>query len=92
MIKSFRHKGLRQLFEKGVTSGIPAQDAVRINQRLQAIDAAATIEDLTIHAWRLHLLKGDRSGIWSIAVRANWRITFEFRNGDAYILNLEDYH
>ncbi|MCW7761304.1 type II toxin-antitoxin system RelE/ParE family toxin [Photorhabdus sp. JAR] len=41
---------------------------------------------------RRFLLKGDRVGIWSITVRANWRITFEFKNGDAYILNLEDYH
>ncbi|TDB48750.1 type II toxin-antitoxin system RelE/ParE family toxin [Photorhabdus luminescens] len=92
MIKSFKHKGLKQLFEKGVISGIPAQDAVRINDRLQAIDAASMIDDLNIHAYKLHLLKGDRVGIWSITVRANWRITFEFKNGDAYILNLEDYH
>ncbi|NHB96472.1 MULTISPECIES: type II toxin-antitoxin system RelE/ParE family toxin [Photorhabdus] len=92
MIKSFKHKGLKQLFEKGVISGIPAQDAVRINDRLQAIDTASMIEDLNIHAYKLHPLKGDRADIWSITVRANWRITFEFKNGDAYILNLEDYH
>nr|BEP22465.1 type II toxin-antitoxin system RelE/ParE family toxin [Morganella morganii subsp. sibonii] len=92
MIKSFKHKGLKQLFENGVISGIPAQDAVRINDRLQAIDSATMIEDLNIHIYKLHPLRGDRVGIWSITVRANWRITFEFRNGDAYILNLEDYH
>ncbi|MBG6246680.1 Killer protein (plasmid) [Candidatus Symbiopectobacterium sp. 'North America'] len=92
MIKSFKHKGLKQLFEKGIISGIPAQDAVRINDRLQAIDTATAIEDLNIHTYKLHPLKGDRDGVWSITVRANWRITFEFNNGDAYILNLEDYH
>lgn len=92
MIKSFKHKGLKQLFENGTISGIPAQDAVRINDRLQAIDSATMIEDLNIHIYKLHPLRGDRVGIWSITVRANWRITFEFRNGDAYILNLEDYH
>lgn len=92
MIKSFKHKGLKQLFEKGIISGIPAQDAIRINDRLQAINSANIIEDLDIHIYRLHPLRGDRIGIWSITVRSNWRITFEFRNGDALILNLEDYH
>ncbi|EHK7650640.1 type II toxin-antitoxin system toxin endoribonuclease HigB [Escherichia coli] len=92
MIKSFKHKGLKQLFEKGVTSGIPAQDADRINDRLQAIDTATDIGELNRPIYKLHPLKGDREGYWSITVRANWRITFQFINGDAYILNYEDYH
>ncbi|EII7448375.1 type II toxin-antitoxin system RelE/ParE family toxin [Salmonella enterica subsp. enterica serovar Newport] len=92
MIKSFRHKGLKQLFEKGITSGVPAQDVDRINDRLQAIDAANEIGELNRKIYKLHPLKGDREGYWSITVRANWRITFRFVNGDAYILNYEDYH
>lgn len=92
MIKSFKHKGLKQLFEKGVTAGIPAQDADRINDRLQAIDNANEIGELNRPVYKLHSLKGDREGYWSITVRANWRITFQFINGDAYILNYEDYH
>ncbi|EHG2952712.1 type II toxin-antitoxin system RelE/ParE family toxin [Salmonella enterica] len=92
MIKSFRHKGLKQLFEKGITSGVPAQDVDRINDRLQAIDAANEIGELNRKIYKLHPLKGDREGYWSITVRANWRITFQFINGDAYILNYEDYH
>ncbi|EAB8175380.1 TPA: type II toxin-antitoxin system RelE/ParE family toxin [Escherichia coli] len=92
MIKSFKHKGLKLLFEKGVTSGIPAQDADRINDRLQAIDTAKDIAELNRPIYKLHPLKGDREGYWSITVRANWRITFQFINGDAYILNYEDYH
>ncbi|KLU17180.1 MULTISPECIES: type II toxin-antitoxin system RelE/ParE family toxin [Xenorhabdus] len=92
MIKSFKHKGLKQLFEKGITSGIPAQDAERINDRLQAIDTANEISELNRQIYKLHPLKGDREGYWSITVRANWRITFQFVNGDAYILNYEDYH
>nr|UNJ80010.1 HigB toxin protein [Providencia sp.]UNJ80207.1 HigB toxin protein [Providencia sp.] len=92
MIKSFKHKGLKQLFEKGITSGVPAQDAERINDRLQAIDTANDIRELDRQIYKLHPLKGDREGYWSITVRANWRITFQFINGDAYILNYEDYH
>ncbi|WP_273839319.1 type II toxin-antitoxin system RelE/ParE family toxin [Providencia rettgeri] len=92
MIKSFKHKGLKQLFEKGTLSGVSPKDASRINDRLQAIDSANFIDDLDIFIFNLHQLKGDRVNIWSITVRANWRITFEFINGDAYILNLEDYH
>lgn len=92
MIKSFKHKGLKQLFEKGITSGVPAQDAERINDRLQAINTANEIGELNRQIYKLHPLKGDREGYWSITVRANWRITFQFINGDAYILNYEDYH
>nr|AGE11270.1 HigB [Citrobacter freundii] len=92
MIKSFKHKGLKLLFEKGVTSGVPAQDVDRINDRLQAIDTATEIGELNRQIYKLHPLKGDREGYWSITVRANWRITFQFINGDAYILNYEDYH
>lgn len=71
MIRSFKHKGLTRLFEKGVVSGLSTQDVARINDRLQAIDAANMIEDLSIHADKLHPLKGDRSGVGSITVRAN---------------------
>ncbi len=92
MIKSFKHKGLKQLFEKWIVSGIPAQDAGRINDRLQAIDTANEIGELNRQIYKLHPLKGEREGYWSITVRANWRITFQFINGDAYILNYEDYH
>lgn len=92
MIKSFKHKGLKQLFEKGILSGVSPKDASRINDRLQAIDSTNFIDDLDIFTFNLHQLKGERVNIWSITVRANWRITFEFINGDAYILNLEDYH
>ncbi|EBP9405898.1 Killer protein, partial [Salmonella enterica] len=62
MIKSFKHKGLKQLFEKGITSGVPAQDAERINDRLQAIDVANEIGELNRQIYKLHPLKGEREG------------------------------
>ena len=60
--------------------------------QLAALDTAQTIEDMDIPGYRLHQLKGSRKGIWSITVNANWRLTFEFTEGNVHILNYEDYH
>jgi proteic killer suppression protein len=92
MIKSFKHKGLERLFTKGSASGVQADYAGRISLMLDAIDAAEQVNELDLPGFRLHRLKGDKRTLWSVRVSANWRITFEFENGDAYILDLEDYH
>lgn len=92
MIKSFKHKGLERLFTKGIASGVQADYAPRITMLLDAIDAAEQITELDLPGFRLHRLKGDKRNLWSVRVSANWRITFEFEKGDAYILDLEDYH
>lgn len=60
--------------------------------RLVALDTAPQIEDMDLPGFRLHPLTGDKQGLWAIDVSMNWRITFEFHNGDAYIVNYEDYH
>ncbi len=60
--------------------------------RLAALDTAQSIDDVDIPGYRLHQLTGDRRGIWSITVNANWRLSFEFEDGNVYILNYEDYH
>ena len=60
--------------------------------QLAALDFALYIEDLDIPGYRLHQLKGDQKGIWSISVSGNWRFTFEFSDGNVYIVNYEDYH
>lgn len=92
MIKSFRHKGLRKLYETGSGAGIQASHKVRVRLQLSALDTAQTIEDMDIPGFRLHPLKGKLKGRWSISVSGNWRITFEFRDGNAFILDYEDYH
>jgi len=92
MIKSFKHKGLERLFTKGIASGVQADYSSRITLMLDAIDAAEQVKELDLPGFRLHRLKGDKRNLWSVRVSANWRITFEFENGDAYILDLEDYH
>lgn len=72
--------------------GIQSQHAPRLARMLDLIDAAENIEELNLPGYALHPLKGDRKGEWSMRVSANWRITFEFEDSDAYILDLEDYH
>ena len=92
MIKSFKHKGLRRFFETGSLAGIQASHANRLRIQLAALDTAQTIDDMNVPGFRLHPLKGDRTGLWSITVNGNWRVTFEFIDGHAYIVNYEDYH
>jgi len=92
MIVSFRHKGLRQFFETGNRAGIQPHQAGRLHHLLAALDTAKVIKDMDQPGFRLHLLKGISGTRWSILVNANWRITFEFIQGDVYIIDYEDYH
>lgn len=92
MIKSFKHKGLELFFTTGSARGIDSKQAVKIRERLSLLDTAQNIDDMDIPALKLHSLKGKRAGQWSITVTGNWRIVFEFIDGDAYIVNYEDYH
>ena len=92
MIKSFRHKGLRRFYETGSSAGIQAHHADRLRMQLAALDTAQTIEDMDIPGFRLHRLKGKSRGRWSIWVNGNWRVTFEFHEGNARVLDYEDYH
>ena len=92
MIKSFKDQGLERLFVSGGPKGIQSEHARKLQMRLAAIHSTTKIEDIDLPGYRLPSLKGDREGIWSITVNGNWRITFEFVDGNAYILNYEDYH
>ncbi|MEZ5562455.1 MAG: type II toxin-antitoxin system RelE/ParE family toxin [Gammaproteobacteria bacterium] len=92
MIKSFKHQGLAEFFNSGSTRGIKAAHARKLRMQLAAMDTATVIEDMNIPGYRLHPLKGDRKGLWSITVSGNWRVTFGFTDGNAYIVNYEDYH
>lgn len=92
MIRSFKHKGLRDLFTKGKATGVQPAHARRLRMQLAALHTASSIDDMDIPGYRLHPLKGAGRGRWSITVNGNWRVTFEFRDGDAYVLDYEDYH
>ena len=92
MIKSFIHKGIEQFFKTGSTAGIQAVHAKRLRLILAQLNQAKSMNDMNIPTFRLHQLKGNRKGIWAVTVQANWRVTFRFVDGDAEIVNYEDYH
>jgi len=92
MIKSFRHKGLEQFYERGSTRGIQASHVPKLRRQLARLDAAALPQDMNISGWDLHPLKGDLKGHWSVKVNGNWRLTFMFDDGDAVLVNYQDYH
>ena len=92
MIKSFKHKGLEKFYKTGKTAGIQVAHKKKLRIRLTALDTATEIQDMDLPGFRLHQLKGKLEGLWAIDVSGNWRLTFEFKNGDVFIINYEDYH
>ena len=92
MIRSFKHKGLARFFETGSKAGIQAQHAERLRLILAQLNAAAAPDDLGLPGLRLHPLRGDRKGTWSVWVSGNWRVTFKFVGKDAEVVDYEDYH
>lgn len=92
MIASFRHKGLKKFYESGDRSKLAAELVDRIEMILTLLDAAKEVEELDLPAFRLHALKGNQKGRWAVTVRANWRITFGFKGGQAVDVDFEDYH
>ena len=92
MIRSFRHRGLKRLYVRGDRRGLRPDLVARIERILTVLDVATTPSALSLPGNRLHQLKGDRSGLWSVAVNANWRIVFRFEGEDACDVDLVDYH
>ena len=89
---TFRHKGLKRLFENDNPSGVRADQARRIEDVLGHLDKAQHPSDLDLPGYRLHPLRGDLKGYWSVTISGNWRIIFRFVDGDAYDVDLVDYH
>ena len=92
MIISFIHKGLEIFYNSGSTAGIQANHSKRLKLILTNLDQAESSNDMDLPGLKLHELKGDRKGIWSVKVSGNWRVTFRFEGRDAEIVNYEDYH
>jgi toxin HigB-1 len=92
MIAGFKHRGLKRFFEENDSRRLPPDMVNRIRAILARLHQAEAIEDMNIHSYRLHSLRGDRKGEWSVTVRANWRITFRFEEGYALDVDLVDYH
>jgi toxin HigB-1 len=83
---------LRRLYERGDASGIRPDLLETVERILTILDSAATPQALDIPRYRLHPLKGDLRGFWSVTVRANWRIIFRFEGDDAFDVEMIDYH
>jgi proteic killer suppression protein len=93
LIRSFRYKGLEKFFRTGSRSGIQPQHAPRLRRQLFALDnARRPDEDMSAPGWRLHPLRGELQGHWSVAVSGNWRLTFAFAGDDAVLVDYQDYH
>jgi toxin HigB-1 len=92
MIQSFKHKGLRRLFEKGEAKGLRADHVAKVENILALLNRARKPSDMDLPGLRLHRLKGDLKDFWSVTVRANWRVIFHFDEGHAYDVDLIDYH
>ena len=92
MIKSWKHKGLRNFYRFGEKSGIIPEHASRLQVILQLLDAASKPEQLNLPGLRFHKLQGQLKGFYAVNVRANWRIIFKFENEDVVLVDYLDYH
>ena len=91
MIRSFRHKGLEELFESGTSSKVRPDLAKRTLRRLDALDQAASLVELKVPGFDFHGLKG-KPQRYSLHVNGPWCVTFEWADGDAWRVDLEQYH
>jgi toxin HigB-1 len=85
-------QGATEVLRNGSKKGIQPQHAERLRMQLAALDTAQGIEDMDIPGFRLHPLKGESKGRWSIWVSGNWRVAFEFVDGHVYVIDYEDHH
>ena len=92
MIRTIRHRGLKRLYQEDDTRGVIAEHADKLRDILARLDVAVGPEDMDLPGFRLHPLKGDRKGSWAVTVRANWRVTFRFAQGDVHDVDYQDYH
>jgi proteic killer suppression protein len=92
MIRRFKHRGLKRLYDQGDGRGIRPDLREAVEDILARLDQAAAPQALNLTGYRLHALKGSLKGLWSVTVRANWRIVFRFEEGDAVDVDMVDYH
>ena len=92
LIGRFRHRGLKTLYQDDDASGVSAASAAKIKRILAALEFADDLSQLTTPGWRVHPLKGNRPGVYSITVTANWRITFRMEGKTITDIDYDDYH
>ena len=92
MIQSFKHKGLKKLYETGSLQGVRTEHANRLRLILARLDASQSPEDMRLPGLNLHALKGEYKDYWAVSVSGNWRVIFRFVNNNAADVNYLDYH
>lgn len=92
MIGTIRHKGLAALYYDDQTKGVSQALIRRLRQILALFATASTVDDMNLPGLKLHALKGDLAGFYSITVSGNWRVIFRFKDGEALDVDLVDYH
>jgi toxin HigB-1 len=92
MIISFRHKGLERYYRTGSSRGINPEHAAKIARVLAMLDIAVNVDELNIPSLKLHPLKGELKGFWSVWVNGNWRIIFRFVGANVELVDYLDYH
>lgn len=92
VIVRFRHKGLQRLYEKGDSRRVPPAYAAKIERILARLDEAAGPRSMNLPGFRLHPLKGELAGFWTVSVSGNWRVVFRFEGVHASDVDLVDYH
>ena len=92
MIRTFRHRGLERLYEAGDRRHISPEYAAKIERVLSRLDIASGPQDMNLPGYRLHPLRGNLEGFYAVSISGNWRLIFRFESGDAYDVDLVDYH
>lgn len=88
MIRSFRHRGLKRLYDQDDRRGLPPARVDKIARILARLDEADVPQKMNLPGFRLHPLAGDMKGFWAVSVSGNWRIVFRFEGGHAYDVDL----
>ena len=91
-MRRLRHRGLNRLHERDDARGLNARHLEKVLRILARLDQASEPEHMDLPGFRLHPMKGERAGFWSVTVQANWRIVFRFEDGDATDVDFLDYH
>jgi proteic killer suppression protein len=92
MIRSIRHKGLAALYHEDQTRGVQQAHVRRLRQILALLDSAATPDDMNTPGLRMHALRGNLGGYYSVSVSGNWRVIYRFEQGDVIDVDYVDYH
>ena len=92
-VRSFRHRGLERFYGQGDSKGLRPEQVSKLKNMLTLLDQAGQPKDMGVYpGWRLHPLKGSLKGFWGLTVTGNWRLVFRMQDGDAYDVDLIDYH